>query len=407
MSDTFRRRPFLVVTGTLTLFLFGASAPTPLYVVYQARFGFSATTLTAIFAVYALALLLTLIPAGALSDQLGRRPVILGAITCQAAAMALFLLADGTPMLFAARIVQGVATGAATGALSAALIDLQPTGSTLGPLTASVAPPIGLALGALCGGLLVQLDAAPLRLVYWVQLVGLVLAAAGLVIAVPETVVERHRPGLRLEFRINVPVTARRAFIALAPGLGATWALAGLFLSLGPSLAVVLLHSRSHVLGGLVPATLCLVTAVASFATRRWSGRRAVIAGTVLLAVGVLITFAGIRASSAVLLFTGSAVAGLGFGPAFAGSLRTLAPLAPSEARAGLLAGVYVVSYLAFAVPAVVAGLAATRWGLRSSASGYALAVVVLALAAAGLTARWAPDAPAVGLAVNRAAGGY
>ena len=112
----FRRGPFWIVTATLALFLFGASAPSPLYVVYQQRFGFSATTLTAIFAVYALALLITLIPAGALSDQVGRRPVILAAVTLQVAAMVLFLLANGTAALFTARIVQGIATGAATGA---------------------------------------------------------------------------------------------------------------------------------------------------------------------------------------------------------------------------------------------------------------------------------------------------
>jgi len=90
-----RRRSFAVVAATLTLFLFGASAPTPLYVVYQGRFGFSATTLTAIFAVYALALLLTLLPAGTLSDQVGRRPVILAALAIQAGAMIIFLLRTG------------------------------------------------------------------------------------------------------------------------------------------------------------------------------------------------------------------------------------------------------------------------------------------------------------------------
>jgi MFS family permease len=101
-SLTRRRRAFWIITATLTLFLFGASAPSPLYVVYQQRFGFSATTLTAIFAVYALAILVTPIPAGALSDQIGRRPVILASLAVQASAMGLFLLADGTAMLFAA-----------------------------------------------------------------------------------------------------------------------------------------------------------------------------------------------------------------------------------------------------------------------------------------------------------------
>jgi hypothetical protein len=109
---------------------------------------------------------------------------------------------------------------------------------------------------------------------------------------------------------------------------------------------------------------------------------------------GVLVTFAGIRAESSTLRFAGSAIAGLGFGPAFAGSFRTLAPLAEPTAGAGLLAAVYVVSYLAFSVPAVIAGPAVTRWGLRDSASGYALDVVVLAIAAALLTIRQPSASP-------------
>jgi MFS family permease len=102
---------------------------------------------------------------------------LFGAIALQSAAMVSFLLADGTPALFVARIVQGIATGAATGALSAALIDLQPPGSTLGALTASVAPAAGLALGAVGAGVLVQLAGDPLRLVFWLQLAALALAA--------------------------------------------------------------------------------------------------------------------------------------------------------------------------------------------------------------------------------------
>lgn len=388
-----RRGPFVVVAGALTLFLFGASAPTPLYVVYQQRFGFSATTLTAIFAVYALALLVTLIPAGKLSDQVGRRPVILAALIIQCGAMVIFLLAGSTSSLFAARIVQGVATGAATGALSAALIDLQPAGSTIGPLTASVAPSVGLALGAVGAGALLELGTAPLRLVFWIQLAALAVAIVLVALVVPETVARTGGP-LQFRVRVRIPPAARGPFAALAPGLVATWGLAGLYLSLGPSLAVVLLHSHSHIVGGLVPAALCTTTAVASWLSRAWSSRRAVLTGTLVLAGGVLVTLAGIRTRSGGLLFAGSAIAGAGFGPAFAGTFRTLAPLASAAERGELLAAVYVVSYLAFAIPAVLAGLAATHWGLQDSASGYAIAVVALAMSAAALTALRPDRAP-------------
>ena len=379
------------MAGTLALFLVGASAPSPLYVIYQGRFGFSAGTLTAIFAVYALALLAALLFAGSLSDRAGRRPVVLLSLGVQAISCILFLLAQDVETLYAARIVQGLATGIATGALSAALIDLQPDGTTFGPLAAAVAPSAGLATGALGAGVLVQVAPLPLRLVFWVQLAAIALAAALVATRVPETVRREAQPWRALRLQVRIPTAARRPFLALSPGLVATWALAALYLSLGPSLAVMLLHSQSHVLGGLIPATLCATTAVSAGLARSWTGHRAVLLGTGVFAVGVAVTLIGIRVPSTGLLFAGTAIAGLGFGPAFAGILRTLTPLSPPDGRAGLLSAVYLVSYLAFSVPAVLAGLAVTRFGLRDTASVYAAAVIALALLAGLASARRGP----------------
>ena len=107
-------------------FFAASSVPTPLYLVYQARWHFSASTLTLIFAVYAAALLLTLLTVGALSDFLGRRRVLAAALVVELLSMVAFIGADGVGWLLAARAVQGVATGAAAGALSAAVADLAP-----------------------------------------------------------------------------------------------------------------------------------------------------------------------------------------------------------------------------------------------------------------------------------------
>ena len=82
---------FWVVALTLGLFLAAASAPSPLYGVYAARWHFSSTTLTAVFAVYAVALVGTLLVAGSLSDSIGRRPVIVAGLVLQAVSMGLFL----------------------------------------------------------------------------------------------------------------------------------------------------------------------------------------------------------------------------------------------------------------------------------------------------------------------------
>jgi MFS family permease len=140
---------FWLVAGVLWLLFFAAGAPSPLYGIYRAQLWFSAITLTAVFAIYALVLLLTLLVFGSVSDYLGRRRVILAALMVTAGACAVFLAAHSVWLLFAARALQGLAVGTATGALGAALIDLQPEGSGLAPLVTTAAPLLGLGAGAL------------------------------------------------------------------------------------------------------------------------------------------------------------------------------------------------------------------------------------------------------------------
>src|SRR3954453_4491621 len=135
---------FWTVTGTTVALLAASSAPSPLYSVYQAEFGFSALTLTAIFAVYVVALLLRLLTTGRLPDHLGRRPVLAAALVVEAVAMAAFLGADGVAALYAARLVHGLVAGTAVSVVGAYLLDLQPpTGSRLGSLLNSVGATVG------------------------------------------------------------------------------------------------------------------------------------------------------------------------------------------------------------------------------------------------------------------------
>src|SRR6266581_4983826 len=179
-----RRASFWIVATIFGLFLFAAAAPSPLYAVYAAMWQFSAGALTEVFAVYAIALLVALLFTGALSDFLGRRPVILAALVIQLLSMVLFLFASSIEWLFAARIAQGLATGVATGALAAALVDLQPN-PALGSLVNSAGPLVSLGLGGLGSALLVQYAPDPLHLIYWLMLLGFIAAAAG-TLAMPE-----------------------------------------------------------------------------------------------------------------------------------------------------------------------------------------------------------------------------
>src|ERR1700729_4602314 len=92
---------FGLLTSILVTLLASSSAPTPLYATYQARWGFSPVTITVIFGVYAVAVLASLLVAGSLSDHVGRRPVLMGALGAQAVVMLLFAFAGGVDVLIA------------------------------------------------------------------------------------------------------------------------------------------------------------------------------------------------------------------------------------------------------------------------------------------------------------------
>jgi MFS family permease len=388
MTRLGRAHAFWLLAATLAGFLFASSAPSPLYIVYQAKWGFSEIVLTGVFAAYALGLLLALLVAGSLSDHLGRRPTLLLALALEIAGMLLFAEARGVTWLFAARTLQGIATGIATAAISAALIDLQPPHRLrLGALLAAAAPMMGLAVGALGSGLLVEYAPEPTRLVYWLLLGGFALAALATA-TIPETVARRPAWARSLRPTVGVPARLRGDFLATIPCMTATWALGGLILSLGPSLIAKVLHDPSHLAGGLCIFIMAGVSSLTSVVLRDTHARLAARGGLSALIVGVALALVALHERSTALFLLATGVAGLGFGPAFAGAFRAITNRAPIEQRAELVASVYVASYLAYSLPALAAGIAVTRFGLHDTANVYGAALVVLALLALALSHR-------------------
>ena len=378
-----RAAAFWLVAGVLCLLFFAAGAPTPLYGIYQAQLRFSATTLTAVFAIYALVLLLTLLVFGSVSDYLGRRRVILAALMVTAGACAVFLAAHSVGLLFAARALQGLAVGTATGALGAALIDLQPEGSGLAPLITTAASTLGLGAGALGVSALAQYGPAPTRLVWWL-LLGAGVAAAARILAIPEP--GTRRPGVlaSLRPRVGVPRQARGTFAAAVPCLIAVWALAGLYQSLGPALAAQVTGSPDLLWGGLMVFLLTGVGAAATVAFRGVAPRAAMLAGCLVLLAGLTVTFAAIATTTAAAFLAGTAVAGVGSGLAVLGVNRTLIPLAAPGQRAGLIAAIFVISFLGVSIPALIAGVATAHVGLHRTALAYCAAMAALVAVAAG-----------------------
>ena len=393
---------FWILAVLFLMLFFASAAASPLYRVYQVQFRFSSATLTAVFAVYVLVLLITLLFFGSVSDYLGRLPVIITALVLSVAGCAVFLAAHGVGALYVARSLQGIATGLASGAIGAALIGLQPAGSQRAPLVTSGFSTLGLALGALITSALVQYAPAPTHLVWWALLaVFAVGIAAVLAMAEPGS----RRPGVlaSLRPRIAVPPQARATFAGAVPCFVATWALGGLYLSLGPSLAAAATGSPNLLWGGLVIFLVCGTGAVAAFALRGVGSRTAMLAGCLLLLAGVAVTFGAIAATTSVAFLAGTAVAGAGFGLGFSGAFRMTIALATPAESAGLVTAIFTVGYLAFSVPALIAGVAATKFGLHSTALVYSASLAVLVAVATGILllgpggkrARPAPSRPA------------
>jgi MFS family permease len=372
------RAAFALQAAISIAFLAASSAPTPLYAIYQSSLHLSALLITVIFAAYSIALLLALLVVGALSDHVGRRTVIMGALAIQFAAMILFIFADNATELISARAIQGMATGAATAALAAGLTDLAPAKA---PLINSVSPIIGMAVGALGSAALTTVVAFPTVEVF------IILAALFAVLLImaswlPETA--RRSPGAwkSLAVRMTVPGAARGPLLAAAPMLVAIWAIGGFVLSLGPTLVRAETGSNSPMVGGWFVFALTISGAVTVMLLRSSAPLKLLTLGAGALAAGVGVLLVGVLSHQAALLFVGAAIAGVGFGGGFQGALRTIMPAAAPNERAALLATVYVISYLATSVPAIAAGVLSSSWGINATAIAIGSAVIVLALIA-------------------------
>jgi MFS family permease len=376
------RVAYTLSAGVIGLGLFASITPSPLYHDYSVLWQFSSLTLTLVYATYLFGVLASLLLIGRVSDEVGRRPVLLTALGTLMVSTVLFVLADSVAWLFAARGLQGLATGAAISAASAALVDLHPRHdpSAVG-LANGVASAAGIGLGALVSSSLVQLGTAPRVLPYAVLFVLFAVAFAG-AYWMPEPVTERGRFRLTLE-RPSVPRVARRPFFLAGLAVVSSWSIAGLFFSLGPALSAQLFDTTNVIvsvigivaIGGAGAASQLLLGRTAP-----WIGATF---GSIGLAGGTVLVVVAAATGSSTTFLAGALLSGAGFGVAFLGALRTLVAAIPSHHRAAVLSAFYVVAYVSGSVPAVLAGLLVGDLGLQSTFEIFGSVVAAIALVVA------------------------
>src|SRR3954453_21062350 len=309
------RLAYALVAAVIGLALFASGTPSPLYSTYASLWGFSSVTLTLIYSTYAFGVLASLVLAGRISDQWGRRPVLLVSLGTLLLTSVLFMLADSVAWLFVARGLQGMATGLALGAASAAMLDLHPRRDPAGVgLANGVVSAGGMGLGVLVSSVLVQFAPAPRVLPYVTLLVLFALAFVGALL-MPEPVAERSRPRLTPQ-RPSIPPAVRRPFLLAALGVISSWSVGGLFLSLGPSLSASLFGTTNHLTTGLSIFALAGSGAVAQIVFGRGAPWMGAAYGSLALSLGMVLIVLAAASDSSTLFWMGAIVGGGGFGVA-------------------------------------------------------------------------------------------
>ncbi|SRR5579871_1355631 len=370
-----------VVAGELAIMFTGAVLPSPLYPLYQQRFGFSDVVLTAIYAVYVLGNLIALLIFGRLSDQVGRRSATLPAICVGIISTLVFLFAKSTAWLFAARMLSGFATGLASGTATAWISELPASGgkSATGRI-ASVANFVGLAMGPLLAGLLAAFAPWPLHLVFIIYL-AVLLGAGATIIFSPETVTEpvHHVRDLSLTPRLGVPSQIRVQFISPAVTAFVVFALIGFYAALIPNLLVESLHQKSPSVSGSVVFALFAVAAVCVILTGRLTSRTAMLGALIVLLPSVWLLVAAQLAHSMLLLLCATALGGLTAALGYRGSLEEANRMAPSDQRSEVVSSYLVAVYAGNSVPVVGIGLLAAITSSITAHLSFAAVITLLA----------------------------
>ena len=362
--------------------MIGTTMPTPLYPLYERELGFGGLMVTVVFATYAVGVLAALVLVGRLSDQVGRKAVLLPGLGIAAASSLVFLIPDSLPALFVGRLLSGVSAGVFTGVATAMIVDLAPkTGRARAGLLAAMVNMLGLGLGPVLSGALADLAPYPLVLPYVVHVVLIAAAAVGLAF-VPEPVPRRPGPVRWQIQRIGVPDEVRSTFVRAAVGGFAGFAVLGFFTAVSPLFLGQVLHETRHIVPGLVVFAVLGSSTLGQLLSARLTERTSLLGGCLALAAGVAVVAVGVALAQLSVLVAGAVIAGFGQGASFRAGLQAVTGGAPAERRSEVSSSYFLVLYVAISIPVIGVGAGAQVFGLVPTAVVFAGIVALLAVGA-------------------------
>lgn len=387
-GDRLGWRACLLGGAVFAVCMTGTTLPTPLYPLYQQKFGFSELTVTVVYAVYAFAVIGALLLAGNASDAVGRRPVLLWGLACAAASAVCFLLASGIAWLYAGRLLSGLSAGLFTGAATAYVMESAPPGrASRATFVATAVNMGGLGCGPLLAGILAEYAPWPLRLPYAVHLT-LVACSVAVLLWLPETVrdlrplrtVRPQRPGVPPHVRVVFGPAATAAFVGFA--------LFGVFTSVSPAFLARYLEVTDHAVSGAVVATAFFASIAGQTAVGRVGVGRSLPLGCAGLLAGLALLAGALHWDSLALVVPSALVGGVGQGLAFRGALTAVGRASPPDRRAAVISSLFVVAYAGISVPVIGVGLLAEPLGLENAGLLFIACMAVLVISAAGYLLR-------------------
>ena len=382
-----RRASFWVAAAVVVHTLWTSAAPAVTYPLYGLQWHLTPTVTTAMFAIYPVTVVLTLLIFGNLSDYLGRRIAILLGLAASTIGVLMFALAPSVGWIFFGRAFMGIGVGLSTSPATAAMVDYSAAGREHhASAIATGATALGLAMATLVGGGLIEYAPYPTHLNFWVLfviLVTLFCAAWRLPRQVVSALHERWRPR-----RIMIPQGIAREFFLSAVAVTASYAIGALVLSLGSQIARDLIGSANALVNGAAIALFAVVTGIVTIFAKRLPAPSSVLIGglTMVVGMGLLVVSA---ASHALPSFIASiALLGAAYSLLFLGGLTVINQCAPDHHRAATLSAIYLIGYLLMGAIAMSIGVAATHWGLKSAIEYGAPAVALLGLLSTFLGAK-------------------
>ena len=372
-----RRASLWVSAGVVGHTLWTSAAPALTYELYAREWQLTHTVTAGIFAVYPIAVAITLIGFGGISDQIGRRATMLAGLFASLAGAMLFAVAPDVWWIFAGRALMGIGVGLAASPSTAAVLEFSsPERARSAASVTMAAQAIGFAAALLFGGALTEYGPWPTRLCFWV------LALFLIVLLIGTWLLPRHTPdGAGGDWRSrmpSVPKHVRRTFAVSSTAMVAAYTFGVLVLSLGGQVEHDLIGSPNAFLNGAVLSFFPIVMGAIGIIARTLSPRMALVIGALVSGLGMVLLILAVNFRDLVIYLLATAAAGGAYSLLFVGGLQVISAAAPERNRGGILAALYLLSYLSMGALALVLGAIATARGLSLAVDLGAAAIIVM-----------------------------